>query len=74
MTPETLLAIMREVRDSSSLDLNPHDAGCSVRATGACGCAHSRRHVAAWKAFHGALAAAGVPSLVEVEATARGER
>jgi hypothetical protein len=69
---ERLIMIMREVRDSSSYDLNPHvpGEGCTL---GICRCARSRRVTAAWGAFHDALSAAGVPPLVEVERAARGD-
>jgi hypothetical protein len=67
-SPAGLVQVMREVRDASSFDLNPHDRACPVTA---CGCQRGRRIVAAWRAFHDALAAAGVPPLVAVEQAAR---
>lgn len=63
-----LLAIMQEVRDSSSLDLNPHEPGCPRFV---CGCAHSKRHISAWAAFHAALDEAGVPRLAVLESAHR---
>ena len=69
MTPTAsdLLAIMREVRDASSFELNPHVRPCmslSVLGSG-CTCARGRRIVAAWRAFHDALEAGGVPRFEE---------
>lgn len=57
-----LLAIMQEVRDASSFELSPHDPaqGCTL---GVCRCRRATRIGAAWKAFHRALAAGGVPPL-----------
>ena len=68
--PDTaaLLAVMREVRDASSYLLNPHERTCIGGGRDyVCNCSRSRRHAAAWRAFHAALAAAGVPSLTEIE-------
>ena len=64
-TPADLIAIMVEVRDASSYERNPHDPRCLSRAIlgGACNCSRARRIVAAWRAYHDALAAAGVPPL-----------
>jgi hypothetical protein len=47
--------IMREIRDSADHERNPHDLGCSSRP--ACSCSRSKRMIAAWAAFHEALAA-----------------
>jgi hypothetical protein len=71
--PDTfeLLAVMREVRDASSFDLNPHERSCPQPSI-VCGCSRSRRHIAAWEAFHAALRASGVPSLADIEREARG--
>lgn len=69
-TTEQLLEIMRAVRDSSSFVLNPHDRGCI--GDGGCGCVRGRRIIAAWRAYHDALAASGVPPLDESAPVARG--
>lgn len=57
-----LLAIMQEVRDASSFDLNPHAKGATC-TLGVCGCSRAIRITRAWRAFHDALTAGGVPRL-----------
>jgi len=61
-TAAKYLAIMREVRDASSFDLNPHDKGAPC-TLGVCGCFRATRITRAWRAFHDALTAGGVPRL-----------
>jgi len=64
LTAADLLAIMREVRDANSFELSPHDAvpGCT---SGVCRCRRATRIGAAWRAFHRALAAGGIPPLAD---------
>ena len=59
-----LVAVMREVRDASSFDLNPHekDGGCIL---GVCKCRRAERIIRSWRAFHDALTARGVRRLAE---------
>jgi len=65
-----LLAVMQEVRDASSYELNPHGRDCPQPSI-SCGCARSRRTIAAWAAYHVALAEAGIAPLDAVERAAR---
>lgn len=66
-TTQHLLDVMVGVRNASSFVLNPHTDGCSSLRAGGCACERGRRIVAAWRAFHDALAEAGVAPLSETE-------
>lgn len=72
-TAAELVAVMREVRDASSYDLNPHATECAAASwrLGACRCRRAQRLSSAWRAFHAALDVAGVPRLADVEAERR---
>lgn len=64
-TTDDLVAVMREVRDASSYDLNPHAPECAAASwrLGACRCRRAQRLSTAWRAFHDALESSGVPRL-----------
>lgn len=72
-TADELVDVMREIRDASSYDLNPHATECAAVSwrLGACRCRRAQRLSASWQAFHDALERSGVPRLQPVAAQER---